>query len=353
LAEAPQDLVLLDLDLPDMQGTHLCRQLRSEGYKQPIVMLTCHNQGYERAAGLDCGADDYLGKPFLPEELLARIRAQLRREERFTRSVEDLMRERWNSIDQGMHLAQKMQHELSDRRGFNGISTVARHVPVGRIGGDFFLLEQVDEHHAAVAMADTMGKGLGAALVMSWTLAATYRLIKRGLPPAQVLTHLTEELGADLDKLGVFVALFCGLFDRRSGAFHFSSAGAEPPIFIHRDQGRGQRRHRRLSTAGLPVGVITDIPYRQETIYPSPGDQLFLFTDGLTESVDVKLQPTLLRQLYRQLLETFDLPLSERADRLLQTTRRLTGNQLILRDDLTFLLMEFPASETPPLERQR
>ena len=347
LAEQTHDLVLLDLDLPDIQGTTLCRQLRAEGFKRPIMMLTCHNLSHERAAGLDCGADDYLGKPFLPEELLARVRAQLRREERFRQSLEELLRERWDSIDEGMRLAQKMQQPLSDRQRSTHISSAARHIPIGRVGGDFFLLEQVDEHHSAVVIADAMGKGLGAALVMSWTLAATHRLVKQGLQPASLLDQLNRELGPELEKRGVFVAFFCGLFDHRDGAFHFSSAGSEQPIWI-KQNGNGGRRHRRLSTVGIPVGVMGNFHYEQATVYPQAGDQLFLFTDGLTDSVEVERQPSLLFQLYRVLLKTFQLPLGERADLVMRTLRRLTGDDLILRDDLTFLLMEFPPVEGHP-----
>ncbi|MCA9710106.1 MAG: response regulator transcription factor [Myxococcales bacterium] len=73
------DLVLLDLMLPDISGTEVCRQLRSTGDDLPILVLTARDSVSERVAGLDAGADDYLPKPFALEELLARMRALLRR----------------------------------------------------------------------------------------------------------------------------------------------------------------------------------------------------------------------------------------------------------------------------------
>jgi DNA-binding response OmpR family regulator len=75
------DLILLDWMLPDMDGLALCRQLRSEGGKTPIVMLTARDATSDKIAGLDSGADDYLTKPFEFDELLARMRAVLRRDE--------------------------------------------------------------------------------------------------------------------------------------------------------------------------------------------------------------------------------------------------------------------------------
>jgi DNA-binding response OmpR family regulator len=73
------DLVLLDLGLPDMDGLDVCRQLRASGYDGGIVILTARAGELDRVVGLDVGADDYLAKPFSLSELLARVRALLRR----------------------------------------------------------------------------------------------------------------------------------------------------------------------------------------------------------------------------------------------------------------------------------
>ena len=73
------DLLVLDLMLPGEDGLAICRRLRSSGHKVPIIMLTAKGEDNDRIHGLDIGADDYLGKPFNPRELLARIHAVLRR----------------------------------------------------------------------------------------------------------------------------------------------------------------------------------------------------------------------------------------------------------------------------------
>ncbi|MCL4806546.1 MAG: response regulator, partial [Thermoanaerobaculia bacterium] len=79
LAREPFDLVLLDLTLPDADGLDVCRRLRASGSPVPVIMLTARGDPTDRVVGLELGADDYLGKPFDPRELLARIRAVLRR----------------------------------------------------------------------------------------------------------------------------------------------------------------------------------------------------------------------------------------------------------------------------------
>ncbi|MBD2564054.1 MULTISPECIES: response regulator [Nostoc] len=73
------DLILLDVVLPKLDGISLCRKIRSSGLQMPILLLTGRNSSHEKAIGLDAGADDYVVKPFDQEELIARIRALLRR----------------------------------------------------------------------------------------------------------------------------------------------------------------------------------------------------------------------------------------------------------------------------------
>jgi two-component system copper resistance phosphate regulon response regulator CusR len=75
----PYDLFILDVQLPRKDGLTLCRELRNAGHSTPILMLTARDAVEDRIAGLDHGADDYLTKPFEYRELLARIRALLRR----------------------------------------------------------------------------------------------------------------------------------------------------------------------------------------------------------------------------------------------------------------------------------
>jgi two-component system response regulator MprA len=77
--ETPPDLYLLDVQMPHVDGLSVCRTLRHRGDRTPILVLTARHEVSDRVAGLDAGADDYLVKPFALDELLARVRALLRR----------------------------------------------------------------------------------------------------------------------------------------------------------------------------------------------------------------------------------------------------------------------------------
>jgi two-component system, OmpR family, response regulator MprA len=93
-AAAPADAVLLDVLMPGLDGLEVCRRMRDTGDRTPVLMLTARDEVGDRVAGLEAGADDYLSKPFSLEELLARLRALLRRsgwsEEREVLRFDDL-----------------------------------------------------------------------------------------------------------------------------------------------------------------------------------------------------------------------------------------------------------------------
>ena len=84
------DLVLLDIMMPKLDGFAVCAELRRLGHTEPILMLTAKGQVEDRVTGLDVGADDYLVKPFSTDELMARVRAALRRTQRQAKTVREL-----------------------------------------------------------------------------------------------------------------------------------------------------------------------------------------------------------------------------------------------------------------------
>jgi two-component system phosphate regulon response regulator OmpR len=126
------DAMVLDLMLPGDDGLTICRRLRAHGETLPILMLTARGDPVDRIVGLEIGADDYLGKPFVPRELLARIQALLRRQLHFARGVAGA------AVAQG-------QSGRAIRFGPFTLETGTRRLmrdaqPVGLTGGEFALL---------------------------------------------------------------------------------------------------------------------------------------------------------------------------------------------------------------------
>ncbi len=91
LEERP-DLIILDIMLPKMNGLDICRELRKKNISTPIIMLTAKGEEIDKVLGLEIGADDYMTKPFSIRELLARIKAHLRREKRERKTTPEVYR---------------------------------------------------------------------------------------------------------------------------------------------------------------------------------------------------------------------------------------------------------------------
>src|ERR1700694_4428886 len=89
MSREPANLVVLDVSLPSMSGVEVCRRMRAAGDTAAVLMLTARDGIPERVAGLDAGADDYLVKPFALDELLARVRAGIRRSAALAPDVEE------------------------------------------------------------------------------------------------------------------------------------------------------------------------------------------------------------------------------------------------------------------------
>jgi len=94
IKQSPPDLVVLDVMLPEMDGFEVCRKLRTEEVQVPIIILTARDDEIDKVMGLELGADDYLTKPFNPRELVARIKAVLRRVTLKRGSAEDILQVR-------------------------------------------------------------------------------------------------------------------------------------------------------------------------------------------------------------------------------------------------------------------
>jgi DNA-binding response OmpR family regulator len=121
------DLVLLDVMLPRMSGYSVCQRLRSAGFAAPIIMITARTSEIDRVTGLDIGADDYVGKPFSVVELIARVRAHLRRLERREPGADKIMFGRVViDLDIGQVFRDSVAIELSSHE-FSLLAYLVRH----------------------------------------------------------------------------------------------------------------------------------------------------------------------------------------------------------------------------------
>jgi two-component system response regulator MprA len=125
------DLVLLDISMPIVDGLTVCKVLRADGNKVPILMLTARTEVQDRVAGLDAGADDYLPKPFDLDELFARVRALLRRTQPEPSDERDVLQVRDLRVDPAARRAWRGSRELDlSKTEFDLLELLARNAGV-------------------------------------------------------------------------------------------------------------------------------------------------------------------------------------------------------------------------------
>jgi CheY-like chemotaxis protein len=157
--EHAPDLVILDLMLPKLSGYDLCRRVRGEGFSAPILMLSARSQEGDRVVGLDLGANDYVSKPFSLRELLARVRALLRREREHRFDEAQLGGE--------MEMAAHVQQGLFPRvlPSAPGLDYAGICRPARGVSGDYYDFMPLGDGKLGLLLADISGKGMPAALL--------------------------------------------------------------------------------------------------------------------------------------------------------------------------------------------
>ena len=278
IAQAPPDLVLLDLMMPRMDGYEVCRRLRAEEATRelPVVFLSALGEAKSKARGFEAGGTDYITKPFEAVEVRARVRSLLKARKYQETVKQDLASE--------LRVAQEIQRAIVPRDfGWPGLPVEVHALiePAKEVGGDLFDVFPLGQGRLCLVMGDVSGKGIPAALFMAVTatlLRATARHVQR---PEEILSYVNQELARD-NPTSMFVTLFVAILDTKTGRLSCASGGHTSPVLVR----RGQAPQLLADRPGTVVGIQSNLSFEARELLLAPGDTLFLYTDGVTEAFD-------------------------------------------------------------------
>jgi len=212
-------------------------------------------------------------------------------------------------IEEELSIAREIQQRLFPRTypELPGFEIFGINLPSRQVGGDFFDCIVLDPEHVAITIADVSGKGIPAALLMSNLQAGLHSLIAPHADISQMMVKLNNLIYAHttFDK---FITLFYAEVDIKEKSMIYVNAGHNPP-YISSSNGE----LRTLETGGLVLGMMPNMKYEIEKVPLKCGDMLLLFTDGVTEAVDIN----------RKQFEEW------RLEKLLSRRRNLSGRELI------------------------
>jgi sigma-B regulation protein RsbU (phosphoserine phosphatase) len=290
LQQRPFDLVLLDVMMPGLNGYEVLERMRADNRLRhiPVIMISALDEIDSVIRCIELGAEDYLSKPFNPTLLRARVGASLEKKRLRDDIVDALSR-----IEGELQAARRIQlgmvpTEFLVPTADRPVEVYATLEPARRVGGDLYDFFWGEDGRMYFVVADVSDKGAPAALFMARTktmirlVATLYRPPGGGsMEPHQIMEKVNEGLSLE-NQEGMFVTVFLGILDPATASLSFCNAGHNLPYLLSAAEGVSVLGGAR----GKALGIRPTFTYRSETLKLSPGDGLFLYTDGITEALN-------------------------------------------------------------------
>lgn len=236
-------------------------------------------------------------------------------------------------------LAAEVQQRLlpSQAPKTNGMEIAGFCEPARGVGGDYYDFIKFDNSQLGVAIADVAGKGMPAALLMSTVQATLRSLTARNGSMISDLSAIVSKLNRLLFNSTNgehYVTFFYAMFDQSTQCLTYVNAGHNPPIYLRADS-----EFRQLTSGGLVAGAFEHSAYEQETVQMKSNDLLFLYTDGLTEALNVEGEEFGTSRMMETLKSIASLSADQIRDVVARRVKEWCAG-MSLYDDLTFVVMK-------------
>jgi len=209
------------------------------------------------------------------------------------------------------------------------------YLPHDIVGGDYYALRQLDGDRYGFLLADMEGHGLAAALYTMQLGSVWNQHFQLLTNPARFAAEVNKELVGIFGRVVTFATAVCGVIDARAGKVRLTGAGGPPPLIIRMNQAFD-----RIACPGPPLGVMEEVPYKEQTVELLPGDSLLLFTDGAFEIRNARDQLLGVNGLTR-ILTNLDYPRRQLNMDELQEELLKFSNEIRLQDDITIIEVRF------------
>ena len=207
--------------------------------------------------------------------------------------------------------------------------------PAREMGGDFYDFFTLDDGRLSLVMADVSGKGVPAAFFMAIARTVMRAAAARHPTPGPCLQEVNNAI-CEQNPQDLFVTLFYGILDPDTGEFVYANAGHNPPFVVKRP---GEVLPLPM-TGGMAVGVMPGIPYDEDAVALAPGDTMFLYTDGITEAMNVDQEEFTEARLEAVLAEGHDLPVDSVLENVTSAVVKFVG-EAEQSDDITCIVLRY------------
>ena len=329
LQRRPFDAVLLDLNYSrdttsGGEGLDLLAQVQAIDATLPIVVMTAWGTIELAVEAMHRGANDFVQKPWDNARLLEVLEQQTERGRK--------LRANKKHEEHELQEAAQIQRALlpSSLAAPKGMSITASTRSLGNVSGDYYDVIRIDEHRSAICIADVMGKGVGAALLMSHLQASVRMLAPQVTEPREMCSRLNQMIALN-GVPGKFITLFYCMVDTERMRITYTNAGHNWPILAHKDGSCEV-----LATDDAVLGMFAACEFRQQEAALLSGDRLLLFTDGVTECSNPSGEEFGEVALRTMAGENVDLSAQQIEQTILQSVQAHCGG--LMSDDATLLV---------------
>ena len=280
----PPSLLLLDFEMPVIDGAEVLRQLRQEREpataQLPTIMLTGHGGEKSEVLCLESGADDFVTKPINDAVLRARIETQLRlRSMRIQLQQQNDELEAWRrNLERDLAAARLTQQALIPQKplSLSGWDIAAVYRPVIQVGGDIYGWLRMADGRILFWIADATGHGASAALLTTLAKLLFVHGSAEHTQPVGIMQAVNNDFRSTFGARS-FMTAMCVALDPKTGQASIVGAG-HPPLLVARKCGKTEA----IPSSAPPLGILERSTFLESKIDLEAGDSFFLYTDGLT-----------------------------------------------------------------------
>jgi phosphoserine phosphatase RsbU/P len=296
----PPDLILLDINMPEMNGYEVCEHLKADDLLAgiPVIFISALTDQLDKVKAFATGGLDYITKPFQMEELHARVETHLNlhRLQVELREANKRLADANSRMSRDLRAAAKIQESFLPRNlpRVAGTDFAWIYRPCDELAGDGLNIIPLGDDKVALYILDVSGHGVASAL-LSVTLSRLLSLpsdpssilirdadVPNGIeitPPAEVAAHLNRLFPFNA-AITQFATLLYGVLNTATGEFRYVSAGHPGPVHLPRNA-----EPMILESTGSPIGLADDA-YEERSVQLGAGDRLYLYSDGAPEAMD-------------------------------------------------------------------
>src|SRR5215510_11974851 len=323
------DAILLDLNYSrdttsGAEGLELLSQVQALDNTLAVVVMTAWGTIELAVDAMHRGACEFVQKPWDNAHLLRVVNEQMKRSRELR---EKRLNEQWEQQEAAQIQRALMPGEIAAP---DGLTVVASSQSARTVGGDYYDVIRIDEERLGICIADVMGKGLGAALLMSNLQAAVRMLAPQMTDSSELCNRVNEVISAN-SVPGKFITFFYCVVDLEQKRITYTNAGHNWPILA-----RATGKCERLGTDDVVLGTLRQWHYHQQVLQLRSGDRVVLFTDGITECAGPDNVEFGEERLLGLVSQNVQLPADEMKDLVLKSAHDHCGGPMT--DDATLIV---------------